>query len=70
MKPFSTTTRPETEPGPRLIKSGLVVQESGVSRGRRGAQKHITPDIETGTICSVGTCLLQRFLEIDYDVFP
>ena len=52
-KPFSMTTRPETEPGPRPIKADLGGQESGVSGGRRGAEEHNTPVIETGTIDSV-----------------
>ena len=38
-KPFSSTTRPETEPGPRPIKAGLGDQESGVSGGRRLVKK-------------------------------
>ena len=36
-KAISSTTRPETELGPRPTKAGLGVQESGVSGGRRVA---------------------------------
>ena len=35
---ISSTTRPETEVGPRPIKAGLGDQESGVSGGRRGVK--------------------------------
>ena len=36
---ISSTTRPETEVGPRQIKAGLGEQESGVSGGRRLVKK-------------------------------
>ena len=37
-KVISTTTRPETEVGPRPIKAGLGDQESGVSRVDEGSK--------------------------------
>ena len=58
-KAISSTTRPETEAGPRPVKVGLGEQESGVSGGRRGAKVVIDFDVETGTIGSVGSCILQ-----------
>ena len=37
---ISSTTRPETEAGPRPIKAGLGVQESGVSGDDEGSKTH------------------------------
>ena len=56
---ISSTTRPETEVGPRPIKAGLGDQESGVSGGRRSSPKHITPFIKMGTIGRVRSCRIQ-----------
>ena len=47
-KPFSATTRPETEEGPRPIKAGLGDQESDVSGGRRGVKKASLPSSKRG----------------------
>ena len=40
---ISSTTRPETEAGPRPIKAGLGDQESGVSGGRQLVKKTSHP---------------------------
>ena len=51
--------------GPRPIKAGLGVHESGVSRGRRGAEEHITTVIKTGTICSAERATFSDFVWAD-----
>ena len=56
---ISSTTRPETEAGPRPIKAVLGDQESGVSGGRRGVEEQIVFIVEMGTVGGVGMCHIQ-----------
>ena len=62
---ISSTTRPETEQGPRPIKAGLRGQESGVSGGRQGVENTLLPLSKWGWLAVSDRATFSGFDESD-----
>ena len=63
-KAISSTTRPETEPGPRPVKAGLGDQESGVSGGWRGVKKSSLPLSKWGRLAVTDCATFSVFVGV------